>query len=268
MKATRGSFDLALAYPQWQGSGRHENLPRGAAATARVCERFAPLVHVPLSEDGESAEGVNRWSAIFQQFRSAQDLLARHAPRRVLTAGGDCAVDIAVIDYLNALYPDLTVIWVDSHLDANTPATTPSGDFHGMPVSAIMGNAPESMRRHLKGVVAPERFFYVHAHIGDEGDWVFRREHGLVTLDAEQTIGGPVHIHFDLDSLDAAEFPHLAYPEPNGLSVAQALALVARIAAQAEIVGFTVTEFAPASDADAATGSTTIAALCAAAARH
>lgn len=268
MKATHGRFDLALAYPQWQGSGRHENLPRGAGATARVCERFAPLVHVPISDDSESTEGINHWNAILQQFRSAQGLLESYAPRRVLTAGGDCAVDVAVIDYLNALYPDLTVIWVDSHLDANTPATTPSGNFHGMPVSAIMGNAPEPMQRLLKGVVAPERFFYVHAHVGDEGDWDFRRARGLMTLDAGQTIRGPVHIHFDLDSLDPAEFPHLAYPEPNGLSLTEALALIARIHAQAEIVGFTVTEFAPASDADAAAGSRTIEALYAAAARH
>ena len=39
------------------------------------------------------AHGVNRWQAIFTQFRSAQELLARSGAKRVLTAGGDCAVD-------------------------------------------------------------------------------------------------------------------------------------------------------------------------------
>lgn len=29
-------FDLCLSYPQWQGSGRHEHLPRGAAAAIRA----------------------------------------------------------------------------------------------------------------------------------------------------------------------------------------------------------------------------------------
>ena len=57
-----GAFDLVLAYPQWQGSGRGENLPRGAAAAAQVCGRFGPmetvqemreqLVAEPPSEEG------------------------------------------------------------------------------------------------------------------------------------------------------------------------------------------------------------------------
>ena len=128
----RPKFDLALSYPQWQGSGRSTNLRRGAEAAAEICGQYAPLMHVPLAGDGEAAGGINRWTAIFDQFRSAQSILSEAKPQRILTAGGDCAVDIAaVIDYLHrqGQYPDLTVIWVDAHLDANTPDTSPSGNF-------------------------------------------------------------------------------------------------------------------------------------------
>src|ERR1700722_9456576 len=117
----RPKFDLALSYPQWQGSGRSANLRRGAEAAAEVCGQYALLRHVPPAGDGEAAGGVNRWTAIFDQFRSAQAILNEAKPQRVLTAGGDCAVDVAVIDYLHRQYADLTVIWVDAHLDANTP---------------------------------------------------------------------------------------------------------------------------------------------------
>jgi arginase len=155
-----GAFDLVLAYPQWQGSGRGENLPRGAAAAAQVCGRFGPMETVQISPDLTGANGVNCWSAIFDQFRSAQGILDVRRPKRLLTAGGDCAVDIATIDYLNGLYPNLTVVWIDAHLDANTPETSPSGNFHGMPVSAILGRAPEAMQRLLGTPIDPGRFRY------------------------------------------------------------------------------------------------------------
>jgi len=258
-------FDLCLAYPQWQGSGRNENLPRGAAAAAAVCARYAPRVEVPLSDDhAADAHGVRRWNAIFAQFRSAQDLLARSGARRVLTAGGDCAVDVAVIGYLNGVHPQLRVIWIDAHLDANTPETSPSGNFHGMPVSAILGRAPEPMRPLLGAPVDPARFHYFGVHVGDEGDWALRRELDLKLLDPQDSIDGPVHIHFDLDVLDPREFPYVAYPDGK-VGVEEAIALVDRIARQADVVGLTVTEFAPADEDEAREGSAVIARICAAA---
>lgn len=264
----QGHFDLALAYPQWQGSGRHENLPRGASTAAEICAQFAPRVDVPLSNDLSDAHGVNRFAALLEQMGNAQRILAQHAPTRVLTAGGDCAVDVAVIDYLNTAHPGLTVVWIDAHLDANTPATSPSGNFHGMPVSAIMGHAPEPMQNLLRAPLAPDRFFYFGARVGDDGDWAFQHEHKLAMLDARAHAGGPVHIHFDLDVLDPVEFPYLAYPEPNGLAITDAIALVERIAAENEVVGLTITEFAPADDQDASEGGKVISRLCEAAVRQ
>lgn len=258
----RKPFDLSLAYPQWQGSGRHENLPRGAAAAAAVCGRYAPLVQVPpADDDADEAYGVRRWGAIFAQFRSAQAILARSGARRVLTAGGDCAVDVAVIGYLNGIHPGLRVIWVDAHLDANTPATSPSGNFHGMPVSAILGRAPEPMRSLLGAPVDPVRFNYFGIRVGDDGDWALQRELDLKVLDARASFGGPVHVHFDLDVLDPREFPYVAYPDGR-LAIEEAVGLLERIARQTDVVGLTVTEFAPADEAQASEGGRVIARLC------
>ena len=256
-------FDLSLSYPQWQGSGRHENLPRGAAAAAVVCGQYAPLVRVPQGDNNtvDHVHGVCRWDPIFAQFRSAQSILARSGASRVLTAGGDCAVDVAVIDYLNGIHPDLHVIWIDAHLDANTPETSPSGNFHGMPVSAILGRAPEPMRPLLGAPVAPGRFHYFGIRVGDDGDWALQRELNLKLLDPNATLDGPVHIHFDLDVLDPREFPYLAYPD-GGLGIEDAIALVGRISREADVVGLTITEFAPSDEDDARKGSLVIARLC------
>jgi arginase len=257
-------FDLALAYPQWQGSGRHENLPRGAAAAAAVCAQFAPVSEVPLSASEMNGDGVRCWGAIFDQFRSAQDILSSSGADRVLTAGGDCAVDIAVIDYLTGRHPNLNVIWVDAHLDANTPETSPSGSFHGMPVAAILGRAPEAMRPFLKSPLDPTRLHYFGVQVGDDGDWALQRELGLGTFAPDARLDGPVHIHFDLDVLDPAEFPYLAYTDGK-LGVEEAVALVRSIAQSHDLVGLTLTEFSPADEVAARRGSGVIARLCEAA---
>lgn len=261
------SFDLALAYPQWQGSGRHENLPRGAAAAAAVCGQFALRSEVPLSDNATDAHGVQRWGAIFDQFLSARDILTCSGARRVLTAGGDCAADIAVISHLKGVHPDLTIIWVDAYLDANTPETSPSGSFHGMPVAAIMGRAPEPMRSLFGAPIDPTRFYYFGIQVGDDGDWALHRELGLKTLEPETVISGPVHIHFDLDVLDPDEFPYLSYTDGK-LAIDDAVALVGRIAREADVVGLTLTEFSPATEAEALEGSRVIARLCEAAIRQ
>ena len=254
-------FDLTLSYPQWQGSGRPANLPRGADATAAVCTRFAPQVRVPIVGEAEAAYGVNRWDSVFAQFRNAQTILANSGAKRVLTAGGDCAVDVAVIDHLTRAHPQLRVIWIDAHLDANTPDTSPSGNFHGMPVSAILGRAPAPMRPFLGQPIDPARFHYVGIQVGDDGDWALQRELDLKLLDPQAPVDGPVHIHFDLDALDPRDFPYVAYPDGK-LRLDDALVLLGRIAREADVVGLTVTEFAPTDDDEVRAGSRVIERIC------
>lgn len=264
MSGNERAFDLVLSYPQWQGSGRSEHLRRGAAAMADVCARYGSMVRVPDAGEGEARGGINRWTAILDQFRSARAILDAHQPSRLLTAGGDCGCDVAVIDYLHRRYPDLTVIWVDAHLDANTADTSPSGNFHGMPVAALMGSAPAGLQP-LLSTLSPSQFRYVSAHLGDEGDWEFQRDKSLSWLVPGEAVSGPIHIHFDLDSLDPAEFPHLAYPEGK-LSLEDGLAVVRAAASSGDLVGLTITEFAPVDAEGAADGSRYIDRLCAAAA--
>ena len=264
MENTHSKFDLVLSYPQWQGSGRSEHLRRGATAAADVCRQYGPLVQVADAGEGEASGGINRWTALLEQFRSAQAILEEHQPQRILTAGGDCACDIAVIDYLHQRYPDLTVVWVDAHLDANTAATSPSGNLHGMPVAAIMGAAPAELQRLVVAPLPPSQFRYVSAHVGDDGEWAFQRQHGLAWHQPGQPLSGPIHVHFDLDALDPAEFPHVAYPEGK-LSTEAALNLMRTIAASGMLVGLTVTEFAPVDEQGADEGSCFIARLCEAA---
>ncbi|CAG7819209.1 unnamed protein product [Allacma fusca] len=51
-----------------------------------------------------------------------------------LNLGGDHSISIGTIHGASEVYEDLAVLWVDAHSDINTPCSTKSGNYHGMPV--------------------------------------------------------------------------------------------------------------------------------------
>lgn len=217
--------------------------------------------------EGQARGGIRHWTAIEDQLKSAREILGKVRPGTILTAGGDCSCDVAVIDYLNALYPNLTVLWVDAHLDANTPESSPSASFHGMPVAMLTGGAPSQLSSLLTKPLKPSQVRYVSASVGDEGDWQWQKKNGLTWYRGDDPIVGPVHIHFDLDSLRPSDFGHVAYPEGE-LALVDAIALIRNAASAAEIVGLTITEFAPDTPEAVEHGSAIIRQLCEAALRQ
>src|SRR5665647_44272 len=42
----------------------------------------------------------------------------------------------------------LGIIWIDAHADLHTPYTTPSGNMHGMPIAASIGEDNEERKMH------------------------------------------------------------------------------------------------------------------------
>lgn len=52
--------------------------------------------------------------------------------------GGDHSVSIgSIAGALRAFGDGLSVLWIDAHMDVNTPDTTPSGNLHGMPLGVV-----------------------------------------------------------------------------------------------------------------------------------
>ena len=51
------------------------------------------------------------------------------------------------------------LVWVDAHGDMNTPATTTSGNVHGMPLAALLGPEPAELSRigEFSPTVAPAK---------------------------------------------------------------------------------------------------------------
>lgn len=57
----------------------------------------------------------------------------------VLTIGGDHGLASGSIGAMLKARPNLGVVWVDAHGDCNTPETSPSGNYHGMPLAHLLG---------------------------------------------------------------------------------------------------------------------------------
>ena len=57
----------------------------------------------------------------------------------LLILGGDHCIPIGTIPGIVAARPSTGVVWVDAHADINTPATSSSGNMHGMPLGFLLG---------------------------------------------------------------------------------------------------------------------------------
>ncbi|PKB15332.1 arginase [Flavobacterium sp. 5] len=59
-----------------------------------------------------------------------------------IVLSGDHSSALGTISGVKAAYQEQTlgVIWIDAHADLHSPYTTPSGNIHGMPLAAVLGD--------------------------------------------------------------------------------------------------------------------------------
>jgi arginase len=134
------------------------------------------------------------------------------------------------------------LIWVDAHGDLNTPATSPSGNVHGMPLAALLG--PEPPELALIGgftpKVLPEHTVLMGVRNLDDAEKALIREariHVFTMKDidragiaavAEQAIHlagrgtAGIHVSFDIDVCDPAIAPGVGTPVKGGLDYREA----------------------------------------------
>jgi arginase len=59
-----------------------------------------------------------------------------------IVLSGDHSSAIGTISGIKAAFPEkrLGVVWIDAHADIHSPYTSPSGNIHGMPLAAVLGD--------------------------------------------------------------------------------------------------------------------------------
>lgn len=256
---------LNLLFPQWQGASRPELrdgallLHRLIQADPKLARDFKPIM-TPATYSLSLDQGILGYAQILAQLTQACDVIQTHASERILTLGGDCGVEIAPISFLNGIYENMTVIWLDAHGDLNTPDSSPSAHFHGMPLRTLLGDGDEAIVRSAFSTLDPSQVCLVGSREFDLPEQEFVKTHDLFRLSVEQVEQGSyqllfdvlsqrnchhLYIHLDLDVLDPKMFPHLACPTPSGLSVKALSQLLMALSNRYQVIGFSLLEFLP-----------------------
>jgi len=251
-----------LLFPQWQGSGA-ANARQLYEGAWQIQGRLTDLDFAGIAVDAEVKEGTEAGivarADILQHARRAHALLAEATPERVVTIGGDCGVDLVPASYLASRYgDDLAVVWLDAHADLNTPASSPSGTFHGMVLRSLLGEGDAEVLEQAFTPVEPYQVFLAGVRTFDPPEFACFEEKRLSLFKPEDLTHPErlteqiaargftkLHVHLDLDVLEPALFLSTGYPTPQGVTPEALTELLRALQETFELVGFTLTEFAP-----------------------
>lgn len=135
----------------------------------------------------------------------------------------------------------LFVLWLDAHADFNTPATSPSGNIHGMPVAFYCGKAEFApILPKDRPFVDPRHVYQVGIRSVDEQERLAIAENGVNVFDMraidEEGMGaimrriiadvskanGLLHVSLDVDFLDPDVAPGVGTTVPGGATFREA----------------------------------------------
>ena len=252
---------LNLLFPQWQGSG-NIGLYNGAKRLHSALPSKASFVEVPISSTYSIAitENVLGLSQVSAQLNCASKIISEYDPECIFTIGGDCGVEIAPVSFLNRKHNGIAVVWLDAHADLNTPMSSPSKHFHGMPLRSLLGQGNADVTSQLFSTLVPGQIFLVGTRELDEPERAFISQNRLRISSANSVNWGQndqllsaisaagfckIYIHLDLDVLEPTSFPHVACRTSKGISVDRLKQLLSELINRFEIVGASVLEFLP-----------------------
>lgn len=153
---------------------------------------------------------------------------------RPLVLGGDHSVAYPVIAALADRYPDLRVLHLDAHAD-RAPHDDAQVPHCGNFMTCLSRRYPliptltVGVRGFDSGFTDPGSDSFVTADELDDPSGMERVER-FVT-------GHRIHLTMDVDVLDPAAAPEVAYPVPGGLRVTQVQRLLTTVTGSAEVVG-------------------------------
>ena len=245
---------------------------RISALGHQVTDRGDVAVPIPESCDAgeENQRFVDEIAVVCRQLAEVAADAVRNR-RTPVTLGGDHSLAVGsiagVARALRERGESLGVVWVDAHADMNTPATTPSGNVHGMPLAVCLGSGPEALVSvgggaslepedvaliGLRNLDEPERHAVrrsgVRAYTMADVD---RRGIGSILEEALEAIGrktSGVHLSIDLDGLDPEVAPGVGTPVMGGLSYREAHLLCEMVADTGRLVSMDVVELNPSLD--------------------
>lgn len=248
-----------LGVPMDLGSGRRGvDMGPSAIRIAGLEDRLRELGHTVVDEGDLDIKNIEELKVgdvrarFLSEIARASKQVAGKVSRIVerggfpLVLGGDHSISAGTVSGIasvaRAAGKKVGLLWIDAHGDINTPETSPSGNIHGMPVAALLGEGPADLTS-IGGdgpKVAPENLALVGIRSLDDGEKARLKRfgvqvHTMSDVDrhgihrimkkalARVTAGTDyVHVSFDLDAVDPTVAPGVGTPVKGGLDYREA----------------------------------------------
>ncbi|WP_316794359.1 arginase [Pedobacter frigoris] len=248
-----------------------------------------PFIEVQTRNESVYRADQNAFAKRIEEVKEQCDRLAA-VVRQTLTDSefplifsGDHSSAIGSIAGIKAAYPDklLGVIWIDAHADLHSPYTTPSGNLHGMPLAATIGedNFPCKLNEvpeltsiyweHLKNIgikgpkIKPEHLIYFGVRDTEESEdklienlgiknyqvsEIRRRGMDVCVQEAISQLSDcdVLYMSFDVDSMDCDLISDgTGTPVPKGFDQQEIIAMTEKIINSGKVICFEVVEVNP-----------------------
>lgn len=187
----------------------------GSEYQCHACGRefAAGLIRVPTAwgKGGETmAEAARmemRWpeAAVVEEPTLEDEIerIGRELPARPLLLGGSCCGHVGAVRELARRRGRIGVVWIDSHGDLNTPASSSTGNAWGMPLRMLID----------AGDVSPEDVILLGARNLDPPEIAFIAEAGI--RQEPGPLPDDVYVALDLDVIRPGDLD-VFMPEPGG----------------------------------------------------
>ncbi len=237
-----------------------------------------PLLEVPKDRQAD-ANFLNEINAVNQSLYNSV-LHAHQAGGFPLILGGDHSIAIgsclASLDH----FQSTGVIWIDAHADYNNFSSSLTGNIHGMPLNAIVGNDDGLLNiasRQTQSFVKEKNVVIIAARDLDVAEVNMLRESSITVFSMhhidkfgmhetmKQAIAiasegtNSIHVSFDLDAVSPHEAPGVGTPVKGGLTFREAHLAMEILSEVDKVVSLDIVELNPIADNNNATGDLAVA---------
>ena len=206
-----------------------------------------------------------------------------------LILGGDHSVAAGSVSGLAEFYrrrqQKVGLLWIDAHSDINTPATSPSGNVHGMPLAALLGLGPDELANifdwrpkidaqntvliGVRDIDMTEKENIRRAGISEVFTMRDIDERGMrnVMEEALRTAGrgtAGYHVSLDMDWIDPEDAPGVGTPVRGGATYREAHLAMEILADHGRLLSFEVVEVNPVIDEHNRTADLAVELICSA----